>query len=286
MASKCLLRVSFVSIFFLVSAFPAFAGSAILPKEMGITPLWAVMIFKKGGPMMWPILLCSIISLAIMCERLVLLRKEKFLQPKFLKKVRKEWLKKEFQTALEICDKNPNSMSRIVRAGLLRSDLGILEIERAVEGAGSHESAHLTARLRGLGVIANLAPMLGLLGTVAGMIRAFNVISTAGTGNASLVASGISEALITTAAGLIVGIPTLAGYHFFRGKADKIIFEMEEISISFMEEISHALKHGGMMELETASSEDVAEIENVGAVKVNVTKKTARQNSKEKPDEV
>jgi len=97
----------------------------------------------------------------------------------------------------------------------------------------------LMSNLRGLGVAANLAPMLGLLGTVAGMIKAFNVISTSGTGNPSLVAGGISEALITTAAGLIVGIPTLAVYHFFRGRADRLIFEMEKISIKFVEEVTH-----------------------------------------------
>jgi len=130
------------------------------------------------------------------------------------------------------------AMSRILKSGLMRSSYGLIEIERAIEGAGAHESGNLTANLRGLGVVSNLAPMLGLLGTVLGMIRAFNVISTSGTGNPSLVASGISEALITTAAGLLVGIPALAAYHYLKGKADRLIFEMEEISINFIEELT------------------------------------------------
>ena len=96
----------------------------------------------------------------------------------------------------------------------------------------------MVSNLRILGAIANLAPMLGLLGTVLGMIKAFNVISQSGTGNPGLVASGISEALITTAAGLMVGIPTLAAYHFFRGRVDKFVFEMEEISLKLLEDIS------------------------------------------------
>jgi biopolymer transport protein ExbB len=88
-----------------------------------------------------------------------------------------------------------------------------------------------------LGVVANLAPMLGLLGTVLGMIKAFAVISKSGTGNPGLVASGISEALITTATGLAIGIPALALYHYFRGKIDRIIFEMEEVSLQLIEEL-------------------------------------------------
>jgi biopolymer transport protein ExbB len=84
--------------------------------------------------------------------------------------------------------------------------------------------------------------MLGLLGTVLGMIKAFNVISQSGTGNPGLVAGGISEALITTAFGLVVGIPTLAAYHYFRGRVDKFVFEMEEISLKLLEELAHRSK--------------------------------------------
>ena len=192
--------------------------------------------------MMWPILLCSIIAVAIAVERFIMLKREKVIHPGFLREVRGKWQNSEFDKAIEICVRHKIPMSRIVRAGLLRWKMGILEIERAVEGAGNHESTLLSANLRGLGVIANIAPMLGLLGTVAGMIKAFDVISISGTGNSAMVASGISEALITTASGLIVGIPTLAIYHYFRGKVDKLVFEMEEISITFMEEIGYNLQ--------------------------------------------
>ncbi|MEE8484446.1 MAG: MotA/TolQ/ExbB proton channel family protein [Nitrospinota bacterium] len=194
--------------------------------------------------MMWPILVCSIFTVALSIERAYQLRKKKVIHPEFLREVRIYWLNREFEKGLRVCRLHKVAMARIVRAGLLRSGMGILEIERAIEGAGNHESTKLAANLRGLGVIANLAPMLGLLGTVAGMIKAFNVISTSGTGNPSLVAGGISEALITTAAGLIVGIPTLAAYHFFRGRADRLIFEMEEISIKFLEEITSTMPGG------------------------------------------
>ena len=111
-------------------------------------------------------------------------------------------------------------------------------MEKAMIGCGQQESSILSRNLRGLGVIANLAPMLGLFGTVIGMIRAFDVISKAGTGNPGLVAEGISQALFTTAAGLIVGIPSLAIYHFFRSRIDKIVFELESISINLINNLA------------------------------------------------
>jgi biopolymer transport protein ExbB len=220
--------------------FPFFPAYVYAADSSSFSDFWIVAVFKKGGPMMWPILICSIFAVAISIERAIQLRRKKVIHPDFLREVREHWLNQEFEKAIKTCKAHRVAMARIVRAGLLRSDMGILEIERAVEGAGNHESTLLMSNLRGLGVTANLAPMLGLLGTVAGMIKAFNVISTSGSGNPSLVAGGISEALITTAAGLIVGIPALAAYHFFRGRADRLIFEMEEISIKFMEEINHA----------------------------------------------
>lgn len=229
------------SLFLAVFSFyvsPAYAGDAF-----SLGDLWIVVVFKKGGPMMWPILVCSIFAVAISIERAIQLRSGKVIHPEFLGTVRKHWLNRDFKKALGSCKEYQNAMAKIVRAGLLRSDMGILEMEKAVEGAGNHQSSLLTSNLRGLGVVANLAPMLGLLGTVAGMIKAFNVISTSGSGNPSLVAGGISEALITTAAGLIVGIPALAAYHFFRGRADSLIFEMEEISIKFLEEMNQAISN-------------------------------------------
>jgi len=131
------------------------------------------------------------------------------------------------------------SLARVLKTGLLRFGGKLDEIERAIEGAGQHEASLLNSNLRVLGAVANITPMMGLLGTVFGMIKAFNVISQSGTGNPGLVASGISEALITTAAGMIVGIPALALYHYFRAKIDRYVFEMEEISFQLVEELSY-----------------------------------------------
>ncbi len=166
------------------------------------------------------------------------LKRKNVIHPELLEQVRGYWFKGEIEKALLICQDHDIAMARILKAGLMRSNYGLLEIERAIEGAGEHEATNLNANLRGLGVIANIAPMLGLLGTVTGMIKAFNVISQSGTGNPSIMAGGISEALITTATGLIIGIPSLAIYYYLRGKVDGLIFEMEEAAINFIEELT------------------------------------------------
>jgi len=199
-----------------------------MPRE------WEVLaIIEKGGIMMYPILFCSVMILGIGIERAYNLNTE------FLKNVRNHWNWKDVHLGLQMCNSYDNALSRILKTGLLRVGGKLDEVERAIEGAGQHEASLMSSNLRVLGAVANITPMMGLLGTVFGMIKAFNVISQSGTGNPGLVASGISEALITTATGMVVGIPALTLYHFFRGKIDRYVFEMEEISFQLIEELSY-----------------------------------------------
>jgi biopolymer transport protein ExbB len=201
---------------------------------------WPILrAIDKGGLMMYPILFCSILMIGIAIERFYTLRRKNIINPDFLEKVRAHWNWKDIHLGLQLCNSYDNSLSRILKAGLLRFGGKVDEVERAIEGAGQHEASLLTSNLRVLGAIANITPMLGLLGTVFGMIKAFNVISQSGTGNPGLVASGISEALITTAAGLLVGIPALALYHYFRGRIERFVFEMEEVSLQLVEELNY-----------------------------------------------
>ncbi|RMF88216.1 MAG: MotA/TolQ/ExbB proton channel family protein [Nitrospinota bacterium] len=190
--------------------------------------------FHKGGILMYPILLCSLLGVAITLERFFALQRHKIIPPPFLRDLRAHWERGEIDAVLRLCRQYETPLTRILEAGFRRSDLGVLEVERAIEAAGQHEVSLLTANLRMLGAIGGISPMLGLLGTVTGMIKAFDVIAQSGTGNPSLVASGIAEALITTAAGLIVGIPSLAAYHFFRGRVDRLVYEMEEIATELL----------------------------------------------------
>ncbi len=194
---------------------------------------------EKGGFMMYPILFASVLMLGIAVERVYSLRRKNIINSNFLQNVRDQWDWEDIQKTLQLCKAYDNSLSRILKVGLLRVGGRLDEIERAIEGAGQHEASLMNSNLRVLGAVANITPMMGLLGTVFGMIKAFNVISLSGTGNPGLVASGISEALITTAAGMAVGIPALAFYHYFRGKIDRYVFEMEEISFQLIEELSY-----------------------------------------------
>lgn len=190
--------------------------------------------FKKGGILMYPISFCSLLSLAIILERIFALQRPKIIPPRFLKDLQECWQRGEIHAVLPLCQQSESSLTRILEAGFRRIDLGLLETERAIEAAGQHEVSLLTSHLRLLGAVGALTPMLGLLGTVTGMIKAFENIAQSGTGNPNLMASGIAEALTTTAAGLIVAIPSLAAYHFIRGRVDRLVYEIEEIATALM----------------------------------------------------
>ncbi len=224
----------FVVLFCPVMAFAA-EGSTPLEDET----LWLLMIIEKGGPIMYPLILCSFLGLGLAFERLFALRQNKVISPEHFEEIKRYWMRNEIDRAIERCNEIDIPLYRILKAGLLHCRHGIYEIERAIEAAGQHESSLLSTNLRMMGTLANLSPMLGLLGTVMGMIQAFDVIATSGTGNPALVATGISQALITTAAGLIVGIPILLCYHYFKGRVDSFVFQMEEISLSLIEELIH-----------------------------------------------
>jgi len=190
---------------------------------------------KKGGITMVPLGVCSIVALAVVFERLFAFRREKVIPNEVVHASERYWRRADFDAALRVYERFDVPLARILRAGVQRRHLGIDEMERAMVGTGQHESSVLGRNLRALGVIANLAPMLGFFGTVLGMLSAFEAIGRAGTVTPSLVAGGISEALITTVAGLAVGIPALAGYHYLRSRADRLIFEMENIALNLLD---------------------------------------------------
>src|SRR5262245_507825 len=190
--------------------------------------------FVRGGLVMYPILACSIIGLAVFLERLAFLRRRHLLPERFVRGVSRAWQRGEFEAARRLCQQHDVPLARILRAGLLKLKAGPQEVERAIEVTGSHEAGVLENNLRFLGAISNIAPMLGFLGTVTGLITAFNVIAVQGTGDPKLMADGVSEALITTEFGLFVGIPALGAYHYLRGKVDRLLHEMEAIALELL----------------------------------------------------
>ena len=233
--AKWAFAASLAGVFVLLAASQAFAASGF--AEWGFTTkAWELL--KKGGYTMIPLGLCSVVALMVTLERLISLRRKKVLPDALVIASERYWRSGDFEGASGVCERFDSPLARVLQAGLARRGLGLGEMERAMVGAGQHESTVLSRNLRGLGVIANLAPMLGLFGTVVGMIRAFDVISRAGTGNPSLVAEGISEALLTTAAGLLIGIPALAAYHFFRSRSGRLLFEMESIALALLQSLA------------------------------------------------
>ncbi|MBN2033060.1 MAG: MotA/TolQ/ExbB proton channel family protein [Deltaproteobacteria bacterium] len=189
----------------------------------------------RGGIFIYPIIFCSIVALAVFLERLWVLRRKSVLPPEFIRNVEDLIRKQKIADALFLCQGDPSSIAKVFFAGLKNAGRGMWLVKEAIEERGGREAAILEKHTGILSTIANLAPLLGLLGTVSGMIKTFNVISVQGVGNPAPLAGGIAEALITTAAGLTVAIPTLLCHRIVRDKAGSLIFEMEENSIRIIE---------------------------------------------------
>jgi len=218
-------------------------------------------LIKAGGVLMWPILICSILSLAIILERFWSLQ-EKRIAPKHLVAQVWQWAKVGHLDNQRIRDLSVASpLGRILAAGLVNRSHEREVMKESIEEVGRHVAHSLERFLNTLGTIASISPLLGLLGTVIGMIKVFAVITTHGVGDASILAGGISEALLTTAAGLSVAIPTLMFHRYFRGKVDELVMTMEQESLKMVEVMQ------GLRENEYAShdnhSQKVAAKENI-----------------------
>jgi biopolymer transport protein ExbB len=189
----------------------------------------------KGGVLIIPIALCSIIALAIFLERLWSLRRSRVIPRDFLIEIEDLIRREKIPEAITRCRKDNSSMANIILVGIRNFGKRREIVKEGIEEIGRREAAILERYINVVGTIAAIAPLLGLLGTVFGMIKAFNVISIQGVGNPSSLAGGISEALITTAAGLVVAIPTFVLYRYLANKADALIVEMEENSIRMVD---------------------------------------------------
>lgn len=197
-----------------------------------------VEMFRNGGPLMWPILLCSVIALTFAFERLVGLRRSAVFPRRVLEKVTALISEGRVEEAREWCAGHGSPFARLVHACLDRADSPGYEMETALEEAGSRVLYDLRRNARPLGVIADAAPLLGLMGTVLGMIKAFEEVARAGAlGRTEMLAGGIGEALLTTAFGLGVAVPSLVLYHYFRDKADGLLRAMEDACIEIVTDL-------------------------------------------------
>ncbi len=189
-------------------------------------------VIQRGGPLMYIILFCSILVLAVALERLYALRRAKIDTKDFMSRVSATLKRNKIMESIEMCNNKPGPIAQIMKAGILKHDRPRSEIREAIEDAGVHEVPRLEKNLSVLATIAHISPLLGLLGTVTGMVKAFQVIQEKATSlypvNPGDLAGGIWEALITTVAGLSVAIPTFVAYNYFVSRVDGFVLDMEK----------------------------------------------------------
>jgi len=195
-------------------------------------------IVQKGGPLMYLIGLCSVISLALVIERLYHLYQARIDTKNFMKSITDTVKRNRVGDAIELCESTPGPIAQIVKAGILKQDRPRREIKEAIEDVAVHEVPPLEKNLSALATIAHITPLLGLLGTVTGMVRSFQIIEQQAANmnpiNPGDLAGGIWEALITTVAGLSVAIPTYVAYNYLVSRVDALVLDMEKSATSIV----------------------------------------------------
>lgn len=192
-------------------------------------------LIQAGGWLMWPIILCSVIAMAIIGERLWAYQGRKVIPGNLVAQIWKLHQAGELTPAHVATVRDSSPLGRILAAGLVNRDHPREVMKEAIEEEGHQVVHELERYLNTLGTIAAITPLLGLLGTVIGMIKVFTAITTAGVGNPAVLAGGISEALITTAAGLSVAIPALIFHRYLSGRVDRLVIGMEEQALKMVE---------------------------------------------------
>jgi len=223
-------------------------------------------VFEKGGFLMYPIFICSLIAVTIFFERMFYLKSIKTKSNRFVLRIKNLVKKGSIELAISACRKSPTPISKIMLAGLMKFGRGRDDMKEAIEDSANQEIPVLERNLSTLSTIGNITPLLGLLGTVFGMVKAFNVIAVMGVGKPEALAGGISEALLTTAFGLSIAIPTIVVYNYLSHRVDKLIRDMEVncvdlIDLLTYQEANHSEvirdnnNRGGEIEYEVSSSE-------------------------------
>ncbi len=199
-------------------------------------------IVQAGGTLMWPIMLCSVVSAAIILERLWTLQDRRVLPPDLMQKVWKLVETHQINDKVIAALEQNSPLGRLLAAGLLNRHRPREVLMERLEDTGRHTVHELERFLNTLGTIAGVSPLLGLLGTVTGIIKAFNAINAGGAGDPRMLSGGIAEALVATAAGLCVAIPSLIAYRYLRGRVERIVIEMEKNALRLVDSFEAAAK--------------------------------------------
>lgn len=232
------------------SATPPAAANSAAPAERNILAEKSLLkVLRDGGPLMFPIGVCSFLLLVFSFERLVNLRRGRIIPRPFVKRIVEQLADGELprDRALELCEQNGSLIARVFAAGLRKWGKPSVEVEQAILDEGERVGNELRKYLRLINGISTVSPLLGLLGTVLGMIQAFDAIALVDPAQdpKALVALGLSEALITTAAGMAVAIPALIIYLFIAGVVDRRITEIDSLGVEVVNCISAEALAGG-----------------------------------------
>ncbi len=201
-------------------------------------------LFLKGGLFMWPILLCAAIATGISIERFIFYRRSRMNAPELVDDITRSIHAGDLSSLEKLCAQNETGISRVVLKGLDLKGQPHEQIDRALSSTGTLEVANFEKGLNILSALGNIAPMIGFLGTVSGMINAFSSIASADQVSPRLVAGGIEEALLTTAFGLVAAIPTLAVYNYFVHRVDLFVLDMERVSAELLGKLTKSGRGG------------------------------------------
>lgn len=209
------------------------------PWRAGVDePMWEIV--RAGGLMMWPIITCSIVAAAIILERLWTLQDRRVLPPDLTRRVRELIAADQINDRIILALEQNSPLGKLLAVGLANRHRSRAMLMERLEDAGRHVVHELERFLNTLGTIAGVSPLLGLLGTVMGIIKSFNAIQAGGAGDPRALSGGIAEALVATAAGLCVAIPALFAYRYLRGRVERIVVEMEKDSVRLADAVEQA----------------------------------------------
>ena len=216
-------------------------------------------LLQAGGPIVYLLLVLSVVALAFSVERFMRLRGSAVGSARFGNRVLDAMETGGIKEAMEVCQDGDNCMSRTLMAGLRRADFSLVERDKAVEDAGMREYRILSQNLRPLMVVSVISPLLGLLGTVWGMITAFqDLAASEGRADPELLAGGISMALTTTAVGLAVAIPAQASYYWFKSRTDKFVRNVEHYYYELNDILVHGVQVAPVPSVKTSKDDEVA----------------------------
>lgn len=209
---------------------PSNSSGATVSQDAPAPSLSLLELFGKAGIFIWPLSACSVITVTIIIERFVALRRSRVLPPGFLAGLREVYQshERDRERALMYCEKDDSPLARTIAAGIRRLPRGYLAAEKAIEDAGGNEAMKLRQNLRLLYSLGSVATLLGLIGTIWGMIKAFEVASVQGPGHVQALSEGIYLAMVNTFAGLAIAIIVTIFYYYFAGHIEKLIVEMNE----------------------------------------------------------